>query len=218
MTDAKLHRQFTRNPPLAIETMSAQPLLQLQRWVDDARAAAMVEPTAMVLATVDADGCPSARVVLMRSVDTGVCFYTNYSSRKGQALAAHPQAAATFWWDRLERSVRVEGRVEKISRAQSRQYFSRRPRGSQIAAFTSHQSRPMTSRPAFEDALAANAARFESTEVPCPEHWGGYRLVPEVVEFWQGRDNRAHDRIAYRREAGGERDGGDTWRLQRLQP
>lgn len=211
MNASSIHRQFIRNPPLAIKDMADEPLLQLRQWVEDARAAAMVEPTAMVLATADDDGQPSARVVLMRGIDAGVCFYTNYDSRKGRALAAHPQAAATFWWDRLERSVRVEGTVEKMSRQASRAYFGGRPRGSQIAALTSRQSQPMASRDAFDAQLGANAVRLEGAEIPCPDNWGGYRLLPARVEFWQGRDNRAHDRIVYSRADG-------QWQRQRLQP
>ncbi|HEU0198643.1 MAG TPA: pyridoxamine 5'-phosphate oxidase [Nevskiaceae bacterium] len=211
MTTTPLHRQYTRNPPLDVQSLAAEPIAQLGAWVEAARVAGMIEPTAMVVATVDASGQPSARVVLMRSLDHGVVFYTNYLSRKGRALTVNPRAAATFWWDRLERSVRVEGRVEQLDRQSSVDYFHGRPRGSQIASLTSQQSQPMESREVFDARLADNAARYAEEEVPCPDHWGGYRIVPERVEFWQGRDNRAHDRLAYVRR-------GAQWRIERLQP
>lgn len=206
-----LHRQYTRNPPLEVAELAPEPLMQLRRWIDAARAAGMIEPTAMAVATVDADGQPSARVVLMRALDTGVVFYSNYLSRKGRALAANARAAATFWWDKLERSVRVEGRVERVDRATSVAYFHSRPRGSQLASLTSHQSQPMAGRDAFETRMAENIARFEGQDVPCPEHWGGYRIVPARVEFWQGRGDRAHDRLVYV-------SAGESWRIERLQP
>ncbi|TAM11817.1 MAG: pyridoxamine 5'-phosphate oxidase [Nevskiaceae bacterium] len=211
MNTSELHRQYTHNAPLEAAELAAEPMAQLQAWVDAARVAGMIEPTAMTVATVDADGQPSARVVLMRALDGGVVFYTNYLSRKGCALAANPRAAATFWWDRLERSVRVEGAVERLAPAISAVYFHSRPRGSQLASLTSRQSQPMASRASFEARMAENAARYAEGEIPCPEHWGGYRIVPARVEFWQGRDNRAHDRLVYVRAASG-------WRVERLQP
>ena len=204
--------QYTLNPPLLESTLAADPLAQFERWLSDAVAADMIEPTAMTLATVDADGRPSARVVLFKGFDQGgFSFYTHYDSRKARALIAQPFAAATFWWDRLERSVRIEGRTEKLSRAASEKYFHSRPQGSQIGAMTSHQGRVVATREELDLRLAVNEARLGSGVVPCPEDWGGYRLVPDAVEFWQGRRNRVHDRLVYRRA----RDG---WRVERLEP
>lgn len=208
---SSVHRQYLRNPPLERAAMAADPLVELRRWVDSAVAAGLTDPVGMVLATADVRGRPSARVVLLRGVDQGLSFYTDYGSRKGRELAANAQAAATFWWPQLERCVRVEGRVEKLSRAESRAYFSDRPRGSQLAAVASLQSQPIESREALEARMAETARHYEGSDVECPERWGGYRLVPERVEFWQGRDNRAHDRLVYLRV-------GDSWRVERLQP
>lgn len=208
---APLDKQYTRNPPLLEAGLLPDPLAQFGCWLEDARASGMMIPTAMALATVDADGRPSARMVLLKGLDQGFCFYTHYDSRKARALTAHPQAALTFWWDRLERSVRIEGVVEKLPREMSEQYFHSRPRGSQIGALTSRQSRVVASRDELDTRLAENTARFAGGEVPCPQDWGGYRLLPQVIEFWQGRDNRVHDRLVYRRE-------GDCWRVERLEP
>lgn len=211
--DERPPTQYTRNPPLLEAGVAAEPLAQFERWLDDAKAIAMLEPTAMTLATVDADGKPSARVVLFKGfADGGFSFYTHYDSRKARALAAHPYAAATFWWDRLERSVRIEGTVTKLPRAFSDAYFHSRPKGSQIGAATSQQSRVVASREELDARLVANQQRYaEVAQVPTPEDWGGYCLRPETVEFWQGRVNRVHDRLVYRRT-------GDGWRLERLEP
>ncbi len=204
--------QYTRNPPLLEADVAADPLQQLQRWLDDAVAIGMIEPTAMTLATVDADARPSARVVLLKGLDAaGLAFYTHYDSRKARALAAHPYAAATFWWDRLERSVRVEGRVEKLTPAQSEAYFRSRPLGSQIGALTSRQSRVVESRESLDARFAENEQKYSDGSVPFPSDWGGYRLKPHAVEFWQGRANRVHDRLVYRQVDG-------VWRLERLEP
>ena len=204
--------QYTKNPPLIEADVARDPLVQLTRWLADAEAARMIEPTAMTLATVDADGRPSARVVLMRGLADGALrLYTNYGSRKGAALAANPFAAATFWWDQLERSVRVEGRIAKLDAAVSAEYFHSRPRGSQIGAWSSHQSQVVDSRSTLDARLAENERRFATGEVPLPPFWGGYALTPESIEFWQGRDNRMHDRLRFRRD-------GAVWTLQRLEP
>lgn len=204
--------QYTKNPPLIEADVARDPLVQLTHWLADAEAARMIEPTAMTLATVDADGRPSARVVLMRGLADGeLRFYTNYGSRKGAALAANPFAAATFWWDQLERSVRVEGRIAKLDAAVSAEYFHSRPRGSQIGAWSSHQSQVVDSRSTLDARLAENERRFTSGEVPLPPFWGGYALTPESIEFWQGRDNRMHDRLRFVRD-------GESWRLERLEP
>ncbi|MDE2150422.1 MAG: pyridoxamine 5'-phosphate oxidase [Gammaproteobacteria bacterium] len=206
------HRQYVCNPPLTEAELAEEPLLQLQRWIDDAVAAQMTEPTAMTLATCDAGGQPSARVVLMRGCDAGgLCFYTHYDSRKSRELAVNPRAAAVFWWDRLERSVRIEGRVERLPEAQSDHYFAHRPRRSQLSATVSQQSRPMTSRAELERQLEALERRYAGQPVPRPPSWGGFRLLLERAEFWQGGADRLHDRIVYLREGMG-------WRRQWLQP
>lgn len=204
--------QYTRNPPLLEATLLADPLAQFEAWLAEAVAIGMIEPTAMMLATVDEDRRPSARVVLLKGYhEGGFCFYTHYDSRKARALAAHPFAAATFWWDRLERSVRIEGRVEKLPRAVSEAYFHSRPQGSQVGAATSRQSRVVASRAELDARLAANEAKYAGQPVPLPDDWGGYRIVPEAIEFWQGRANRVHDRLVYRR-------AGEGWRVERLEP
>lgn len=203
--------QYTRNPPLLEADLLPDPLAQFQRWLDDAVRVGMTEPTAMTLATVSVGGQPSARVVLLKAVDEGFCFFTSYESRKAQDLAGQPKAALVFWWDLLERSVRVEGVVEKMTTVESDHYFHSRPRGSQLASFTSRQSRPVDSRETLEARLSENIRRYAEAEVPLPEHWGGYRLRPTAVEFWQGRRDRFHDRLVYRRQTGG-------WSVLRLEP
>lgn len=207
-----MSNQYTRNPPLLETDVDADPIAQFQRWLADAVAIGMIEPAAMTLATVDADGRPSARVLLLKGLDArGFAFYTHYDSRKAQALAANPCAALTFWWDRLERSVRIEGRVEKQTREQSEAYFRSRPQGSQIGALTSRQSRVIASRAALDARYAENEQKYGNSLVPLPDDWGGYWLKPDAIEFWQGRDNRVHDRLVYRL-----RDG--VWQLERLEP
>lgn len=204
--------QYTKNPPLVEAEILRDPLAQFARWLDDAEAIGMIEPTAMTLATVDADGRPSARVVLMRGLREGALrFYTNYDSRKGVALAANPFAAATFWWDQLERSVRFEGRIEKLDATASTEYFHSRPRGSQIGAWTSAQSQVVDSRATLDAKLAGFQQRFDAREIPLPPFWGGYALRPDRIEFWQGRDNRLHDRLRFRLAEG-------AWVIERLEP
>lgn len=206
--------QYTRNPPLLESAVDQDPIIQFRQWLDDAIKVGMIEPIAMTLATVDADGRPSARVVLLKGLDAdGFAFYTNYQSRKARALAAHPFAAATFWWDRLERSVRIEGTVGKLTAAESEAYFRSRPQGSQVGAITSRQSQVIASRAELDARLADNLARYATEPVPFDaSQWGGYRLRPEVIEFWQGRDNRSHDRLRYRRSNTG------GWVIERLEP
>lgn len=204
--------QYTRQPPLDEAALAPEPLAQLAHWLEDATAAGMIEPTAMTLATATADGQPSARIVLYKGPhDGGLTFYTNYESRKGAELAANSRAALVFWWDRLERSVRVEGRVEKLPRAMSEAYARSRPRGSQLGALTSRQSRVVASRAELERRLAENEAKLGGQEVPVPANWGGYLLRPAMFEFWQGRRDRLHDRLVYRAQGGG-------WRVERLEP
>lgn len=192
------------------------PLRAVRRWVESAVAAdSEVEPTAMTLATVEStdDGAvPDARVVLCKGIDTGLVFYSHRTSAKGVQLTATPHAAAVFLWTTLERQVRVRGHVELVDNATSDAYFASRPRGSRIGAWSSDQSRPVTDRDALEAAAAKAAARFrEDEEVPRPPTWGGFRLVPDEVELWQGRPDRLHDRLRWRRD-------GDGWLLERLQP
>jgi pyridoxamine 5'-phosphate oxidase len=204
--------QYTQNPPLFEEELAPDPLIQLDRWLGDAQAAAMVEPTAMTLATVDAQGRPSARVVLFKGVfDGGLTFYTSYEGRKGRELAENPNVALVFWWDKLERQVRVEGRAERLPHDVSRRYFYSRPRESQIGALTSHQSMVVDSRETLDRRYDENVTRYAGQDVPYPGQWGGYRVVPDVVEFWQGRIGRLHDRLRYTRSGSG-------WHVDRLEP
>ena len=204
--------QYTRNPPLLETDLAADPLAQLGLWLEAAQAAGMMEPTAMTLATVGADGRPSARIVLYKGPhEGGLTFYSNYGSRKGAELTPGAAAALVFWWDRLERQVRVEGRVRQLPRDLSEQYFHSRPRLSQLAAYTSHQSRVVAGRPELERRLAENERKLGNKEVPLPDQWGGYVLTPECFEFWQGQPGRLHDRLVYRHD-------GTRWRVERLEP
>lgn len=191
--------------------LSPDPLVQFELWMGAAVEAGLREPNAMTLATVGEDGRPSARIVLLRGFDSrGFCFYTNYESAKGRELAANPRADLNFYWPELERQVRVAGVVERVSREQSAEYFATRPRGHRLSAWASRQSEVVASREALERALAEAEARFPG-EVPLPDHWGGYRLRPDRIEFWQGRPDRLHDRIRYRLD-------GEEWRRERLAP
>ncbi|MDE2147794.1 MAG: pyridoxamine 5'-phosphate oxidase [Burkholderiales bacterium] len=194
------------------ETLSdTDPLRQFQRWLDQALAAQIPEPTAMTLATVGSEGRPSTRVVLLKGLDEhGLVWFTSYDSRKGQELAQQPAAALQFHWVELERVVRIEGLVAKTSEAESDAYYASRPLGSRIGAWVSPQSRVIASRAALEQATAEAGARL-GTDPPRPPHWGGYRLLPECWEFWQGRRDRLHDRLRYRRQDGG-------WVRERLGP
>jgi pyridoxamine 5'-phosphate oxidase len=193
--------------------VAADPFRQFGRWFDDARAAQVAEPNAMTLATADASGAPSARVVLLKSFDErGFTFHTNYDSRKGRELAGNPRAALCFYWQPLERQVRIEGTVERASREDSEAYFRTRPVAAQIGAWVSQQSKPIASRAELERLQQELEQRFAGGPVPLPEHWGGLRVVPHAVEFWQGRPSRLHDRLLYTRVP----EGG--WKLQRLSP
>jgi pyridoxamine 5'-phosphate oxidase len=188
------------------------PVVQFGRWFDDANAANLVEPSAMTLATAGADGVPSARMVLLRGVDQrGFVFYTNYESRKAAELAANPRAALVFWWGELQRQVRVEGPVQRTSDEESAAYFRTRPPGHRLGAWASPQSRVIPSRAVLDERVAELEARHPDGDLPLPPFWGGYRLVAEVVELWQGRPNRLHDRLRYTRTPGG-------WRIERLAP
>jgi pyridoxamine 5'-phosphate oxidase len=206
-----MRREYTRRG-LTEADADADPLLQFRAWFDQARAAGALDADAMVLATATPDGRPSARVVLLKGLDErGFAFFTNYHSRKGRELAANPRAALNFYWPELERQVRAEGAVETMTPAESDAYFRIRPRDSQLGAWASPQSELLADRAELEARLAEVAARFAGGEVPRPPHWGGCRLVPEAVEFWQGRPGRLHDRLLYTRTPGG-------WRRQRLAP
>ncbi len=190
----------------------ADPLSLFGQWFADARSAELIEPTGATLATVGHDAKPSARTVLVKRFDDqGFYFYTNYSSRKGQELSANPHAALLFWWDKLERQVRIEGEVAMLSAGESSRYFASRPRGSQIGAHASPQSEVIASRAVLEQRFAETEAQFGSGEIARPENWGGYRLTPEHIEFWQGRKNRLHDRLLYIRS-------NKLWRIERLAP
>jgi pyridoxamine 5'-phosphate oxidase len=195
-------------------TVDPDPVRQFAVWYDAAVAAGIPEPEAMTLATATADGRPSARVVLLRSFDArGFCFFTNYESRKGRELADNPHAAVTFHWAELERQVRIEGRVERTTAAESDAYFQSRPSGSRLGAWSSPQSRVISNREALEALVARYRAEHpDDAAIPRPPHWGGFRLVPERIEFWQGRPSRLHDRLRFEREPAG------GWKLERLAP
>jgi pyridoxamine 5'-phosphate oxidase len=209
---ARLREQYTR-AGLEESDTDPNPIEQFRIWFDEALATNLHEPNAMIVATATPDGRPSARVVLLKGFDErGFVFYTNYEGRKGQELEANPYAALLFYWGELERQVRLEGRVGRIPAEESDAYFAGRPRGSQLGAWTSEQSRPIKGRGALEKRLRELEAEYEGREVPRPPFWGGYRVEPETMEFWQGRENRLHDRLVYRRSE----DGG--WRRERLQP
>jgi pyridoxamine 5'-phosphate oxidase len=201
---------------LSEQAVAPDPITQFTGWYEDARAALGDDADAVVVATADANGAPSARVVLLRGFDArGFCFYTSYDSRKGDELRENPRAALVLYWPALHRQVRITGPVERVSDAESDAYWANRPAASRLSAWASQQSAPIASRGALENAVDAVTVRFGEADVPRPEFWGGYRVVPEVVEFWLHRDDRLHDRVQYRR-TGGESDG--AWEIERLQP
>jgi pyridoxamine 5'-phosphate oxidase len=195
-----------------METLSPDPLDQFESWVSEAKRAGVEVPEAMTLATADAEGSPSARMVLLKSADEdGFVFYTGYGSRKAGELEENPRAALVFYWRPLGKQVRVEGTVELVPEGESAAYFATRPRGSQLAAWASHQSRPLESREELERRYQELEREYEGREVPLPPDWGGYRLRPDAIEFWEHRESRLHDRIRYTRAREG-------WRHELLAP
>jgi pyridoxamine 5'-phosphate oxidase len=206
-----MRREYAR-AGLAEADVDADPVVQFGRWFEQAVSAGLLEPNAMTLATSTSDGRPSARMVLLRGFDDrGFVFYSNYGSRKGAELAANPRASLVFWWGELERQVRIEGRVERTSHQESEAYFHSRPPGSQLSAAASPQSQVIDGRAMLEQRVARLAAGNPGGGLPLPAFWGGFRVAPEVVEFWQGRPNRLHDRLRYTRAGG-------RWRIDRLAP
>jgi len=192
--------------------VASDPVDQFRTWFAAAREADVFEPEAMTVSTVDSYGRPSSRYVLLRGLDhRGFCFYTNYESAKGRQLDAHPYAALTFGWLAIHRSVRIEGPAERLPAAESDAYFASRPRGAQLGAWASPQSMVIQSREQLDQALAAAEERHAEGPVPRPQHWGGFLVRPERVEFWEGRPNRLHDRVRYERD-------GEAWRIERLAP
>ena len=213
MSYSDLRREY-RLGGLDEERVAADPIAQFRAWLDEAVARGVVDATAMTLATADRHGRPSARIVLLKGCDErGFVFFTNYDSRKGRELAENPHAALVFFWPELDRQVRVEGAVERVAREESEAYFASRPEGARLGAWASPQSRPIPGRQVLEDAVAEVTARFAGRPegIPCPEFWGGFRLRPDAIELWQGRESRLHDRIRFSRH-------GEGWRSERLAP
>ena len=212
ITDPSQLRVDYKRAALSERDAASDPFELFTRWFDEAVAAAIPEPNAMTLATVDAAGRPAARIVLMKGIDArGVVFHTNYDSRKGRDLAGNPRAALLFFWVGLERQVRIDGTAERVSAEDSDAYFAARPRGSQISAWASPQSEAVADRAWLEARFAECEARFASGAVPRPPNWGGVRVVPDRFEFWQGRTSRLHDRLVWSRQ-------GDGWTIGRLAP
>ncbi len=208
---ADLRKEYTR-AGLAESDVDPEPVEQFRRWFDEALAAGLHEPNAMIVATASPDGLPSARVVLLKGFDRrGFVFYTNYEGRKGRELEENPRAALLFYWGELERQVRIEGIASRVSGEESDAYYAGRPRGSRLGALASEQSRVVESREVLEGRIRNLEAEYEGRDVPRPAFWGGYRVEPEAMEFWQGRENRLHDRLVYRR-------GEMGWKMERLQP
>jgi len=208
---ADIRKEYSK-AALDILTMSTDPIQQFENWFQEAMHSQVAEPNAMCLATVNADHRPSARIVLLKSFDDrGFVFYTNYHSRKGKELSGNPRACLLFYWPQLWRQVRIEGAVEKISDEESDAYFQSRPLGSKLGAWASNQSEVVASRRTLEARFAELQKQF-GEHVPRPPHWGGYRVKPSAIEFWQGQENRLHDRLRYRLRENG------SWLIERLGP
>lgn len=208
---ARLRQEYARSTLDEVD-VALDPFTQFRSWFEDARRAGILEPNAMTLATCSADGNPGARIVLLKDInESGFVFFTDYRSQKARDLEATGVAALVFLWKELERQVRVTGRVERTSAGESDSYFITRPHGSRVGTWASHQSSVIESRSALEAAFDEAAARFPKDEIPRPPHWGGYRVIPNAVEFWQGRPSRLHDRLRYRL-------AGSDWVVERLSP
>lgn len=208
-----MNNEIKQAEGLDVSTIDPDPIRQFERWFADAVAASILLPEAMTMATVGSDGKPHARVLLLKQVDSvGFVFFTNYRSAKGQEIVSNPQVALCFHWPELQRQVRVEGKVEKITAAESREYFRTRPRESQIGAWASPQSEVIPGREVLERRVVEIEEQYRGRDVDCPDYWGGYRLTPELMEFWKGREGRLHDRILFERL----RDG--SWSVKRLAP
>ena len=213
MSAESMRVEYSRGQLVEAE-VAPEPIPQFRAWFEDASAAgaAVAEPNAMTLATSTTEGRPSARVVLLKGFDErGFCFFTNYESRKARELEANPRASLVFFWPTLERQVRVDGRTERVAAEESDHYFAIRPAGARLGAWASRQSEVVPDRATLEAALARLESRHPDGDVPRPANWGGYRLAPDEVEFWQGRPNRLHDRLRYRRSP-------DGWVIERLSP
>ena len=211
-TNAHNGKKNKQNNELNETSVDKNPFIQFTKWYESILNSNLNEPTVMMLSTADVNGNPSARIVLLKEIDdSGFVFYTNYRSRKGKDLKENPKAALTFFWDEPRRQIRIEGRIETISRETSREYFSSRPRESQISAWVSAQSSVIPNREILENKFDELKEKFGNEKIPLPDFWGGYKLIPNYVEFWQGRENRLHDRICYKNE-------NDKWKIFRLAP
>ncbi|HYO10481.1 MAG TPA: pyridoxamine 5'-phosphate oxidase [Tepidisphaeraceae bacterium] len=212
---AAMRREYLRDKLLETDVLP-DPIAQFGQWFSDAQLAGVPEPNAMTVATATRDGVPSSRVVLLKGFDAqGFTFYTNYASRKARELDANPRASLCFYWQPLERQVRIDGAVERVSRAESDAYFHARPVASQVGAWVSQQSAVIATREQLDRRQAELAEKYRDAVVPLPDFWGGYRLVPTAIEFWQGRPSRLHDRLEFVRAAGA---AGGAWTLRRLSP